>query len=286
MVEENENQFPISILCKVLKVSRHGYYAWKKRDHKSICKREKLLLSQILDAYKSGHGTYGYRRVYAYLERKGISCCLGEIRRLMRTFCIFRKCKRKFKLTTDSKHNLAVAPNLLNREFSADAPNKVWVSDITYVWTAQGWLYLAVFIDLFNRKVVGWSMNSRITRQLVIDAFNMGFANCYPKPGLIIHSDRGSQYASDDFKNRIEKLGHRLSMSRKGDCWDNAVAESFFGSLKTELVYQNKFKTFSEARRNIFHYIEVFYNKERLHSSLGYMSPEEYERNHKTKNAA
>ena len=153
-------------------MSRHGYYAWKRRDLKAASKREKRLLSQILKAYQSGRGAYGYRRVYAHLKKKGITCSLGEIRRVMRLNGIFRKCRHKFKVTTDSKHNMPVAPNLLNREFAVDRPNKAWVSDITYVWTTQGWLYLAVFIDLFNRKVVGWSMDTRITRSLVLVAFD------------------------------------------------------------------------------------------------------------------
>ena len=267
-------------------MSRHGYYASKKRDLKAVSKREKRLLNQILKAYQSGRGAYGYRRVYAHLEKKGITCSLGEIRRVMRLNGIFRKCRRRFKVTTDSKHNMPVAPNLLNREFVVDKPNKAWVSDITYVWTTQGWLYLAVFIDLFNRKVVGWSMDTRITRSLVLDAFDMAFASSYPGQGLIVHSDRGSQYASDDFTKKLKKLGFKQSMSRKGDCWDNAVAESFFGSLKTELIHNKKYATIAEARRDIFDYVEVFYNRERLHSSLGYMSPEEFERNYKISAAA
>lgn len=269
-----------------MNVSRHGYYAWKNRGAKAMCRRESWLLKQILDAYKSGRGTYGYRRVYAHLKKKGITCSQGEIRRIMCLNGIFRKCKRKFKPTTDSKHNMPVAPNLLNREFSVDAPNKAWVGDITYIWTMQGWLYLAVFIDLFHRKVVGWSMDTRITRKLVLDAFDMAFANCYPGQGLVIHSDRGSQYASDDVRTKIEKLGFKQSMSRKGDCWDNAVAESFFGSLKTELIHNKKYATITEARRDIFDYVEVFYNRERLHSTLGYMSPEEFEESYKLKRVA
>ena len=175
---------------------------------------------------------------------------------------------------------------MLDRNFIVDAPNKVWVSDITYVWTDQGWLYLSVFIDLFGKKVVGWSMNTRINRKLVIDAFDMAFANRYPMPGLIIHSDRGSQYASDDFKNKIKKLGFVQSMSKKGYPWDNAVAESFFGTFKTELIYNRKHRTIAEARRDIFEYIEVFYNRQRLHSSLNYMSPEEFEKQYKLRIAA
>lgn len=285
-IKENENQFPISILCKVLRVSRHGYYAWKIRAKAGLCKREQRLLVHITKAYAGGRGTYGYRRVYAQIRMTGVPCSLGEIRRIMRKNGIFRKSKRKFKNTTDSNHNLPIAPNLLNREFIVEAPNNAWVSDITYIWTDEGWLYLAVFIDLYNRKVVGWSMDTRITKKLVLDAFDMAFAKRYPSPGLIVHSDRGSQYASNDFSKKIEKLGFRSSMSRKGDCWDNAVAESFFGTLKTELIYNKRYKTIAEARRDIFDYVEVFYNRLRLHSTLGYMSPEEFEAQYKSKTAA
>lgn len=274
------------MLCHMLKVSRHGYYAWKNRDHKSSGKREKTLLKQILKAYKKGRGAYGYRRVYAHLSKSGIICRCGEIRRIMLKYGIFSKRKRKFKCTTDSRHKYPVAENLLERKFDVDAPNKVWVTDITYIWTDEGWLYLAVFIDLFHRKVVGWSMDTRMTRNLVIDAFDMAYARCYPSSGLIVHSDRGSQYASEEFRSKLKKLGIRQSMSRKGDCWDNAVAESFFGSLKTELVHNNKYTIISEARRYIFEYVEVFYNRERLHSSLGYMSPQEYEMKYKSTFAA
>lgn len=273
-------------MCKILRVSRHGYYAWQKRGCKARAKRDQRLLSRILKAHAKGRGAYGYRRVYAHLKKYGVTCSLGEVRRIMRKNNVFRKCKRRFVATTDSRHSLPVASNLLNRKFSVAAPNKVWVSDITYIWTKQGWLYLSVFIDLFHRKVVGWSMDTKITRKLLIEAFEMAFSRCYPKQGLIVHSDRGSQYASDDFRNKLEKLGYIQSMSRKGDCWDNAVAESFFGSLKSELIHKNMYTTIAEAKRNIFDYIEVFYNRERLHSTLGYLSPEEFERKHKQQVAA
>jgi putative transposase len=282
----NEKHYPISALCRVLKVSRPGYYVWKNSSKSVQSKSDDDLLGEIQNAYAAGRGTYGYRRVYQHLLRNKIICSLGKVRRLMHQNGIFRKSKRKFKITTDSKHNLPVAPNLLNREFIVESPNKAWVSDITYIWTDEGWLYLAVFIDLFSRKVVGWSMDTRISRKLILDAIEMAFVRMYPSPGLIVHSDRGSQYASDDFRRKIEKLGFKQSMSRKGDCWDNAVAESFFGTIKTEMIYNKKFKTIEEARRNIFDYVEVFYNRVRLHSTLGYMSPDEFETNYKLKAAA
>jgi transposase InsO family protein len=185
--------------------------------------------------------------------------------------------RRKFKATTDSRHNLPVAPNLLNRQFEATEPDRVWVSDITYVWTAAGWLYLAVILDLFSRRVVGWSMERRITKKLVMDALRMGIWRRRPDRGLIFHSDRGSQYCSNDFQKFLRTNGMISSMSRKGDCWDNAVAESFFGSLKTERVFQSDYRSREEARRDIVDYIEMFYNSRRRHSRLGYLSPRQFE---------
>jgi transposase InsO family protein len=190
---------------------------------------------------------------------------------------VIAKQPRKFKATTDSKHNLPVAPNLLNRDFTASKPNEVWVSDITYVWTTEGWLYLTVIIDLFSRQIVGWSMSNRMTRKLVMDALRMAFWRRKPGTGTIFHSDRGSQYCSRAFQGLLKCYGMESSMSRKGDCWDNAVAESFFGSLKTERVFFTNYKTREEARRDIVDYIEMFYNCKRLHSYLGYVSPRRFE---------
>lgn len=188
------------------------------------------------------------------------------------------KQKRKFKATTDSKHNEPVAPNLLNREFRVEEPDKVYVSDITYIWTSEGWFYLAVFIDLFSRRVVGWSLNQRMSRTLVMNALRMAIWRRQPLPGLIVHSDRGSQYCSGEFQKMLSD--HRMisSMSRKGNCWDNAVAESFFGSLKTERVFFSNYRTRDDARRDVIDYIEMFYNSNRRHSYLGYISPNEFER--------
>ncbi len=184
---------------------------------------------------------------------------------------------RKFKATTDSKHNLPVAPNLLDREFAVAEPDRVWVADITYLWTSEGWLYLAIVLDLFHRQIVGWSMSNRINRKLVMDALRMGVWRRRPAPGLIFHSDRGSQYCSNDFQKMLKTHKIISSMSRKGDCWDNAVAESFFGSLKTERVFFTKYNTREEARRDVVDYIEMFYNSKRRHSYLGYLSPKEFE---------
>jgi transposase InsO family protein len=195
----------------------------------------------------------------------------------MRLAGVEAKQKRKFKATTDSKHNLPVAPNLLNRQFEVKEPDRVYVSDITYIWTSEGWLYLAVILDLFSRQVVGWSLNNRMTRKLIMDALRMAAWRRSPKPDLIFHSDRGSQYCSKDFQKMLEDHKMKSSMSRKGDCWDNAVAESFFGSLKTERVFFTNYKTREEARRDIVDYIEMFYNSNRRHSYLGYLCPKEFE---------
>jgi transposase InsO family protein len=196
----------------------------------------------------------------------------------MRLAGIAVKQKRKFKATTDSKHKLPVAPNLLNREFEVSTPNKVWVSDITYIWTAQGWLYLAIVLDLFSRQIVGWAMSNRINRKLVTSALLMAIGQRRPKPGLIFHADRGSQYCSGDFQALLKTHRITCSMSRKGDCWDNAVAESFFASLKTERVFFKKYRTRNKARQDIINYIEMFYNSKRLHSYLGYLSPRMFEK--------
>jgi transposase InsO family protein len=196
----------------------------------------------------------------------------------MRLAGVAARQKKKFKATTDSKHNLPAAPNLLERNFEASEPDRVYCSDITYIWTAEGWLYLSVILDLFSRQVVGWSMNNRITKKLVLDALHMAMWHRCPGVGLVFHSDRGSQYCSKDFQKALKGYGMLSSMSRKGDCWDNSVAESFFGSLKTERVFDSKYSTREEGRRDIVDYIEMFYNSKRRHSYLGYLSPKEFEK--------
>jgi putative transposase len=236
------------------------------------------LIPLVREAHKVSKGTYGTRRMAEELGARGNPCGRSRARTLMKLAGVsVRRC-RKFKATTDSKHDLPVAPNVLDREFEVKEPNRVWVSDITYIWTAVGWLYLAVVLDLFSRQVVGWSMNKRISKQLVMDALRMGVWRRRPDAGLIFHSDRGSQYCSNDFQELLKTNGMVSSMSRKGDCWDNAVAESFFGSLKTERVFLAAYQTREEARRDIVDYIEMFYNSKRRHSYLGYMSQKEFEK--------
>jgi putative transposase len=202
---------------------------------------------------------------------------VNRIARLMRKDGLYAKTKRKFRVTTDSSHKQPVAANILNREFNPARPNQTWVSDITYIWTAEGWLYLAIVMDLFSRNIVGWSMSERMTRQLAMDALTLATKRRNPARGLLHHSDRGSQYASEDYQALLHKFGMVCSMSRAGNCWDNAPAESFFSSLKRELVFHNNYQSRAQARQSIFDYIERFYNRRRIHSSIGYLTPSEYE---------
>lgn len=276
-MQQHQAEFSISVMCDVLSVSRSGYYAWLK---KPVSKRQLAnakLREKIRTVHHNSGESYGSPRVYQALKKQGEPCSENRVARLMREDGLRAKTKRRFKATTDSKHNLPVAPNLLNRDFSPEEPNQVYAGDITYIWTTEGWLYLAVVIDLFSRSVVGWAMDKRMTRQLVMDALTMAVLRRRPPSGVIFHSDRGSQYASADFQSLLAKHGMRCSMSRKGDCWDNAPVESFFGSLKQELVFHQRYPTRFHARQSIFGYIERFYNRRRLHSTLGYKSPGDYE---------
>lgn len=261
-----------------MQVSRSGYYSWCKRG-KSIRQQERdRLIPTVRSIHRQTRQTYGARRISEELEAQGELCGRYKARTLMKLAGVSAKQRRKFKATTDSKHTLPVAPNLLNRQFHVSSPDQVYCSDITYIWTSEGWLYLAVILDLFSRRIVGWSMSKRITRKLVIDSLYMAIWRRRPQPGLIFHSDRGSQYCSNDFQKALKQHEMLSSMSRKGDCWDNSVAESFFGSLKTERVFSSSYKTREEARRNIVDYIEMFYNSKRRHSYLGYVSPREFEK--------
>ena len=278
--------YPIALLCEVMDVSRSGYYAWRTREDSARKKENRRLVPLIRELHRQSDRTYGTRRIAEDLQDCGIPCGRHRARTLMGLAGVSAKQTKKFRATTDSSHDLPVAPNLLGRDFSVDAPDRVWVSDITYVWTREGWLYLAVTIDLFSRIVVGWSMGERITRQLVMDALRMGVGRRRPAPGLMHHSDRGVQYCSEDFQKLLDALKMACSMSRKGDCWDNAVAESFFGTLKTERVSFKSYRTRSEAKRDIVDYIEMFYNSRRRHSYLGYVSPKRFEEARLIQNAA
>lgn len=269
-------------MCRVLRASRSGYNDWRERSAAPRQLRQEELLEKIREIHKASRGTYGSPRILRELRDEGIVVNHKTVEELMKRNGIRAKQKKKFKATTNSKHNLPVAENLLNRQFVSNKPNQTWVGDVTYIATDEGWLYLATWIDLFSRKVVGWSMSSRMTADLVVDAFQMALFRQKGRAPSVVHSDRGSQYASDLFRAELGKHGCKQSMSKKGDCWDNAVAESFFGTLKSELVHHEKYKTREQARLSVFDYIEVFYNKRRLHSHLNYVSPENFERSMET----
>jgi putative transposase len=265
-------------MCQVLDVSTAGFYAWLLRPVSSRGEANVQLIEQIKAVHVESRRTYGAPRIYRALKNKGVRTSFNRVERLMRTNGILGKQKKRYRVMTDSKHPFSAAANILDRNFEADKPDLVWVSDFTYIWTREGWLYLAVTLDLFSRMVVGWSMDDRMTWSLVGRAFEMAWEKRKPEPGLLHHSDRGSQYACDDYQDLLKSFQVVTSMSRKGNCWDNAVAESFFHTLKTELVNDENYQTRWEAKRSIFEYIEVFYNRRRLHSHLDYQSPEAYEK--------
>lgn len=259
----------------MLEVSRSGYDKWKNAGESERERRYKRLLQIIRKIFEDSWKTYGVRRVHQELRNNNEPVNRKLVERIMRENGIRPKRNRPFKLTTDSKHSLPRSPNNLAQRFNVNRPNGVWVTDITYVETGEGWLYLCAFIDLYSRKVVGWSMSERMTADLVVNAYRMSTERRGVRAPLIVHSDQGSQYASAEFRQQLRCC--LQSMSRKGNCWDNAVAESFFGALKSELIYRYRWDTREEAASAIFEYIEIFYNKKRLHSKLGYVSPEEFE---------
>lgn len=265
-------------MAQTLQLSRSGYYAGRKQPVSRREEENRILLKKIEFIHQENRRVYGSPRVTAELKAQGVSCSRNRVARLMKVNGIAARTKRKFKVTTGSKHQFPIAPNLLLQSFNADYPNRVWVSDITYIATGEGWLYLAIVKDLHSRSVVGWSMQERLHRRLVIDAFKQAVMRRRPLPGLIFHSDRGVQYACSDFRELLSDHQAIQSMSGRGNCYDNAVSESFFGTLKTELVYLSRFSTRAEAKEAIFDYIEVFYNRQRRHSTLGYLSPAEFER--------
>jgi len=277
-IEEHRDQYPVTLMCRILAVTRSGYYEWRKRPLSARKMADLLLLMHIQDIFEQSRETYGSYRIHAELADEGIRCGRKRVARLMREHNLEPKTVQPFKVvTTDSNHKLPVAPNRLNQQFSADRPDQIWLTDITYVPTAEGWLYLAVVLDLYSRRIVGWAMRDSLHRQLVIEALHMAITVRQPAPGLLHHSDRGSQYASDDYQALLTQARMVASMSRKGNCYDNAPVESFFGTFKTELVFHQQYATRAEARLDIFEYIEVFYNRFRRHSALGYKSPVKYE---------
>lgn len=271
--------YPVNAMCHLFGVSPSGYYAWRGRPESLRSRENSELVGKIRDIRKKNKRlrVYGSPRMHEELVDLGYHCSENRVARLMRQNGIRALQKKKFRVTTDSKHDNPVVENLLDRKFDIGSPDRAWSSDITYVWTREGWLYLAVVIDLFNRMVVGWSMGSRITQELTLSALRMALWKRKPGRGLLSHSDRGSQYTSKDYRKLLSDHGIVCSMSRKGNCWDNAVAESFFHTLKTELVYHEDYETRAEAKGDIFEWIEVFYNRQRRHSALGYLSPAKYE---------
>lgn len=272
-------------MCRVLGVSRAGYYAWRNRRPSARAVRRAQLTAEVKAIHAQVKARYGSPRVHAELVARGHACGVNFVAKLMRAAGIAAKTKRRFRQTTDSNHGLPVAENVLERQFDPTEPNARWCADITYVPTREGWLYLAAVEDLFSRRVVGWSMSETMTSRLVVDALEMALARRRPltgslPAGLVAHSDRGSQYASEHYQRRLRDERIACSMSRRGNCWDNAPMESFFASLKKELVHHEDYATREQARASIFEYIEVFYNRARRHSSLGYVAPDQYERTH------
>ena len=277
-IRDHKAVFPVEVLCKILKVSRGGYYAWSRRPPSPTAVRRVELVAAIRRAHVEGRSTYGSPRVYHVLKACGVACCENTVAKLMRSECLRPKARRPFAVkTTDSRHDRPIAKNVLNREFYPDRPDTTWTADITYVPTAEGWLYLAVVLDLFSRRVVGWATADHMRSDLVCDALRMALKHRRPKGKLLHHSDRGVQYASEAYQGVLAAHGIEPSMSRTGNCWDNAVTESFFSTAKRELTHHETYATREEARGSLFEYIEVFYNRQRLHSTLGYRSPADYE---------
>ena len=264
-------------MCQVLSVSRSGFYRWCKHSPSRRQKENQQLLAVIQKIHDQSNGTYGSPRVTDDLRNRGLKYNHKRIERLMRIHNIRSKRKPKYKVTTNSKHKRSVAANLIQRNFDVQKPNRLWTSDITYIRTKEGWLYLAVFLDAYSRRIVGWSMNHLLNDQLIVNAFKQAQHHRQPAPGLIVHSDRGTQYCSRSFKELLKIHQCRQSMSSTGNCYDNAITESFFATLKTELIHDERYRTRNEARRSIFRYIEIFYNRSRIHSSIGGLSPDQFE---------
>lgn len=277
-IHSHRGEFGLEKMCRTLGVSRSGYYSWLTR--KPTCRSEEnaRLETEIQVIHEESRRTYGLIRLLKDLIVRGFRCGKNRLYRLMKKLGIFAKTRKKFKVTTHSKHNYPVSDNLLNRNFQADEPDRVWVSDITYLRTDEGWAYLCVILDLYSRKVVGWALSHRLTADLAIKALRQAVWNRRPGPGLVFHSDRGVQYACKRFRNLLKAFKMVSSMSRKGNCWDNAVSESFFHTLKCECVYWERYRTRKQALSSVFEYIEVFYNRKRRHSTLDYMAPEEFEK--------
>ena len=277
-IEDRRADYPVTIMCEVLGVSPAGYYAWRSRPESRRSTANRHLIDDIKRVHRGACGRYGSPRIHAELKAQGRGASRGRIERLMRRHGVRAIMARpRWVRTTDSRHDFPIAPNLLERNFTATAPNRIWLADITYIETDQGWLYLAAVMDLYSRRIVGWAMEDHLRAELPLTALRMAISAQRPGAGLIHHSDRGVQYASADYRKAMQSAGFHASMSRKADCYDNAPMESFFHTLKTELVHHRQYATRAEAKRDIFAYIEGFYNRTRRHSAIGYISPIEME---------
>jgi putative transposase len=285
-ISEEKVAFPVAVLCRLMAVSPSGFYAAQGRPRSLHGRRDDKLMEQVVQAHAASKGRYGSPRVHADLKAAGERVGRKRVARLMREKKLTARMRRRFRTTTDSKHDLPIAPNVLARDFTASAPDRAWVTDITFLWTAQGWLYLAVILDLFSRRVVGWATSQNVDRHLALAALDTALARRRPAAGLVHHSDRGSTYASSDYQKALAARGLECSMSRKGDCWDNAVAESFFSTIKRELEGIDDFESRAGATLSIGDYIDGFYNIQRRHSAINYSSPVEYELIHSVRRAA
>ena len=277
-MEEHREMFPVVRLCEVLKVSPSGYYAWRKRPMSATERANRQLVERIRAVHSESLETYGSPRVYQELKAQGVACSENRVARLMRLYSIRGRQTRRYRTTTKRNRAHRVAPNLMRRDFTAEGPNLKWAVDITYIWTAEGWLYLAVVLDLYSRRIVGWAMSDRMTGDLTLAALRMALNQRQPAEGLMQHSDQGSQYTSAAYQAVLSAHGILVSMNGVGSWYDNAPVESFIGTLKTEWVHHQTYLTREQARTDVFHYIEGFYNPRRRHSALGYLSPEEFER--------
>jgi transposase InsO family protein len=276
-IREHRDSYPVTVLCHVLDVSTSGYYAWRCGPPSPRQQRRQAIAEAAQRAYEKSRGVYGYRKVHDDLEEQQVACCRETVRKVLGEKGLFSRTKRKFVATTDSDHTQPVAPNRLERDFQATAPNQKWAADLTYIPTREGWLYLAVVLDLFSRRIVGWSLSASLEATLVLDALGMALRRRVVSAELVHHSDRGSQYASQHYQELLAAHGITCSMSRRANCWDNAPVESFFGKLKVEWVHGADYRSRHEASLHVFEYIECFYNRQRKHAALGYLSPAAFE---------
>jgi putative transposase len=277
-IQQQSPHFPVALMCRLYEVSRSGFYAWQSREPSARSQQRATLVEQIRQSHEASRQCYGSPRIHAELRAQGTRCSKNTVAKLMRTAGIRSKMQRRFVVhTTDSRHGYRTAENSLARQFEQPATNSAWAADLTYIPTAEGWLYLAVVLDLYSRKVIGWATAGHLQAELPLAALRMALRERRPTGALLHHSDRGVQYACDDYQQLLAKHGVQQSMSRRGNCYDNAVVESFFGSLKTELIHHKRYASREEARQSLFEYLEVFYNRKRRHSALGYQSPAEYE---------